>query len=79
MSIAHVRLVEGSVLPEHHHPHEQVTNVLEGTLEMIVGGETCLCQAGDVVVIPSNVPHSAVAKTACKVIDVFQPVRADYK
>lgn len=79
MTVAHVRLEEGSILPEHHHPHEQVTNVLSGELEMTVGGETKVCRAGDAVVIPSNVPHSARTIKECRVIDVFQPVREDYR
>lgn len=79
MSIAHVRLEKDAILPEHAHVHEQVTNIIEGTLEMTVNGETKVCTSGDVVMIPSNAPHSARAITACKVIDVFQPVREDYK
>ena len=78
-SVAHVRIEKGAVLPEHHHPHEQVTNIIEGELEMTVGGEKHLCKPGDVIAIPSNVPHSAVSATGCRVIDVFQPVREDYK
>jgi quercetin dioxygenase-like cupin family protein len=79
MSVAHVRIEEGAILPEHFHVHEQVTNMIEGQLEMTVNGDTKVCSGGDMVVIPSNVPHSARAITACKLIDVFQPVREDYK
>lgn len=79
MSIAHVRIEKGAVLPEHAHVHEQVTNILEGELEMTVGGETKVCKPGDIVVLASNMPHSARALTACYLIDVFQPVREDYK
>ena len=79
VSIAHLRIVAGSELPEHFHPHEQITNVLEGELEMTVGGEKKINRAGEVVVIPSNVPHSGKAITDCLVIDVFRPARDDYK
>lgn len=79
MTIAFVRIIKGSVLPEHFHVHEQVTNVLEGELEMTMGGQTQLCTKGMSVTIPSNLPHSAVAKTDCLVLDVFKPVREDYK
>lgn len=79
MTIAHLRIDAGAALPEHHHPHEQVTNVLSGEWEMTVGGETQLCTAGTSVVIPSNTPHSGRALTECIVIDVFQPEREDYK
>lgn len=79
VSVARVRIEAGAVLPQHAHVHEQVTNMLSGQLEMTVGGETKVCLAGDVVIIPSQVPHSAKALTACELIDVFQPVREDYK
>ncbi len=70
---------KGSVLIEHHHPHEQVTHVVSGELEMIIGGEYYLLTAGTVHVIPSNVPHSAKALTDCYVIDTFAPARDDYR
>ncbi len=79
LTVAHFRIEKGSTLPEHHHVHEQVTNIVSGELEMTVGGETKVCKAGDVVVIPSDVPHSARALTDCRVIDVFQPAREDYR
>jgi quercetin dioxygenase-like cupin family protein len=79
LTVAHFRIEMGSTLPEHHHVHEQVTNIVSGELEMTIGGETKVCKAGDVVVIPSGVPHSARALTDCRVIDVFQPARDDYR
>ncbi|MEQ1677019.1 MAG: cupin domain-containing protein [Chitinophagaceae bacterium] len=79
MTLGLVEVKAGSNLPQHHHPHEQITYIVEGELDMIIGGEPCLLTAGMYHVIPSNVPHSAVAKTDCKVIDVFNPVREDYK
>ena len=79
LSVMHVSVKAGAPLPEHHHPHEQITNIIEGKLEMTVGGVTKVCEPGDVVVILSNVPHSAVAITDCQVIDVFNPPREDLK
>ena len=79
MTVMHVRIEEGSLLPEHSHVHEQVTNIIEGTLEMTVGGQIYTCGPGTCMVIPSNVVHSAKAITACYVIDTFNPVREDYK
>jgi quercetin dioxygenase-like cupin family protein len=70
---------KGSRLPEHHHVHEQITCILEGELEMIIGGEKYLFTAGTVHVIPSHVPHSAYAVTDCRVIDAFAPARDDYR
>jgi quercetin dioxygenase-like cupin family protein len=66
-------------LPSHAHPHEQLTTVLSGELELTVGGEVRVLRAGMVAFIPGGVPHSARALTACEVMDVFHPVRDDYR
>jgi quercetin dioxygenase-like cupin family protein len=79
VTIAYVNIRSGSVLPEHSHVQDQVTHVLEGKLELTVGGETQVVSTGQIVMIPSNVKHSAIARSECKVIDVFNPVREDYK
>ena len=79
MTFGYVELKAGSSIPLHHHVQEQITYLIEGELDMMIGGESCLLTAGMYHVIGSGVPHSAVAKTACKVIDAFSPVREDYK
>src|SRR4051812_45216389 len=68
----------GCVMPNHQHPHEQITHVLEGTIEMTIGNNQYTFTPGSVHVIPSNTPHNAVAITNCKVIDAFSPARDDY-
>jgi len=78
-SIGIVTIEKGSILPLHHHPHEQITYILEGSLDMEIGGEQFLLTQGCFHVIPSNMPHSAIAHEACTVIDIFSPVREDYK
>lgn len=78
MTIAFVEIDAGAPLPQHSHVHVQVANVLEGEFEMVLGGETLLLRAGQSLVIPSNVPHSGRAITACKIMDVFTPVREDF-
>lgn len=70
---------KGSVLLEHHHVQEQITYIVEGELEMTIGGQTYLLKPGMVHVIPSEVPHSALALSDCKVIDSFAPARDDYR
>lgn len=79
LTIAYWRVEKGSLLPEHSHIHEQVTNVISGEFEMTVAGKTQICTAGGAVAIPSNVVHSGKALTDCYLIDVFQPVREDYQ
>jgi quercetin dioxygenase-like cupin family protein len=73
-----VEIKAGTILPQHHHVHEQITYIIEGQLDMTIGGKFCPLTKGTYYVIPSNTPHSGVAQTDCKVIDVFNPVRADY-
>jgi quercetin dioxygenase-like cupin family protein len=70
---------EGAQLPEHSHPHEQIVNLLEGTYELVVDGEVCRLEAGDVLVIPGNAVHSGSAHTDCRILDVFSPVREEYR
>ena len=79
MTLSFVDIQQGAQLPEHSHPHEQITYLLEGELEMVIGGEKMLLTPGMVHVIPSNVPHSAIARTFVKVLDAFSPVREDYR
>ena len=78
MTMGIVEIEAGSELPAHHHPHEQITYILEGELDMMIGSEQVNLKAGMYYVIPSNTPHGATAKTACRVLDVFAPVREDY-
>ena len=79
VTVAHFRILKGSILPEHHHSNEQVTNVISGELEMTIGGQTHVCKAGESAAILPHVPHSGRALTDCYVIDVFRPTRDDYR
>ena len=79
MTLSFVDIQPGAQLPEHSHPHEQITYLMEGELEMVIGGEKMLLTPGMVHVIPGNVPHSAVARTFVRVLDAFSPVREDYR
>ncbi len=79
MTFAYWNIDAGAELPAHSHPHEQVANPLEGEFELTVGGEPRVIGVGDVVVIPGNVLHSGKAVTDCRILDVFHPVREDYR
>jgi quercetin dioxygenase-like cupin family protein len=68
-----------SPLPAHHHPHEQIVNVLEGSFELTIDEETEIVPAGCVAVIPPGAPHSGRALTRCRILDVFCPAREDYR
>jgi quercetin dioxygenase-like cupin family protein len=79
MTFSYLDVKAGSALAEHAHPHEQVAHVLEGEFELTVEGEPMRFGPGTVIVIPSNVRHSGLAVTDCKLLDVFTPVREDYR
>ncbi|WP_169708711.1 cupin domain-containing protein [Trinickia terrae] len=78
-SLAFWKLDAGAVLPLHRHPHEMAPNVMSGAIELTVDGQTYRLNAGDTFVIPPGVPHSAVALEPSEVVDVFAPVREDYR
>ncbi|MBN1859420.1 cupin domain-containing protein [Candidatus Bipolaricaulota bacterium] len=70
----------GSVVPEHEHPHEQITVVTCGELEFTLDGETRVLRAGEGVRIGSNLRHSARALAgATEAFDAWNPPREDYK
>jgi quercetin dioxygenase-like cupin family protein len=79
MTFSYWRLETGAQIPRHAHPHEQVTTLIEGVLELTVGTETKTIRPGFVGVIPSHTDHAATAIAPCYVLDVFYPVREDYR
>lgn len=79
MTVAHWHFQPGIPLPEHSHPHEQITNITDGEFELTVAGEPFRLQAGEYLVIPPDVVHSGRSITECRIIDVFCPVREDYR
>lgn len=79
MTTSFWRIEAGAKLPEHAHPHEQVSALTSGRFEMMLEGETRQLEPGTVVVIPSNATHSGTALTDCTIMDMFYPVREDYR
>ena len=81
MMLAHVYLDEGAVVPKHAHENEQLTYILEGALKFWIGEdgeEELVVRAGEVLHIPSNVPHRAQALADTLDVDVFSPPRQDW-
>ncbi|MEI8297365.1 MAG: cupin domain-containing protein [Pseudomonadota bacterium] len=81
MMIAHVNFKKGDDVPTHHHENEQLTYIVSGALHFWFGenGEReIIVRAGEVVVIPSNVPHRALALEDTLDVDVFNPPRQDW-
>ena len=79
VTFAHVKLKKCALLPEHAHYHEKVGNVIEGELELVVDGKSHFLKPGLVMILQANVPHSGKALTDCRVIDVFHPIREDFR
>lgn len=79
MTLAFWDVKEGAEVPAHSHIHEQVMHVLEGSFEFTLDENTQVYGPGDLVPIPSNVPHRGKALTACKLLDVFSPPREEYR
>jgi quercetin dioxygenase-like cupin family protein len=70
----------GAVIPEHAHPHQQITWVVEGAMEFNLEGETRILRPGDGVLIAPNQQHGATVLDApCRAIDAWHPVRDDYR
>jgi quercetin dioxygenase-like cupin family protein len=76
--VAQVFLKKGAVVPEHHHESEQITYIVEGALKFELEGKEVTVRAGEVLHIPSNVPHRAVALEDTLDVDVFSPIRQDW-
>jgi len=79
MMLAVVRLEPESVVLDHSHPHEQMGMLLEGHLEFTVGGVTRLIGPGDIWRIPGGVVHGVRALEQSVALDVFHPIREDYR
>ncbi len=78
-TLAFVELEKDALLPAHNHVHEQTTRVMKGRLEITVNGKKQMLEEGAIITIDSYAEHSARAITPCTVMDVFYPVREDYK
>ena len=79
VTVVHWEVQKGAQLPEHSHPHEQISTLTKGEFDMVIDGTETRLTAGWVAVIPPNAIHSGHAVTSCHFIDVFQPVREDYR
>ena len=81
LMVTHLYLDEGSIVPLHDHENEQITCILEGTLRFWLGedqSEVIDVRAGEVLHIPSGVPHKAEALEQTVDMDIFCPPRQDW-
>lgn len=80
LMLSHVTFAPGAEAPMHQHPQEQLTFVLSGRLEFTVGNDIHHLEPGDILSIPSNVPHRALAgPEGCVEVDLFSPIREGFR
>lgn len=79
LTVGELELDANVVVPMHNHPHEQVTYVIEGRFAFTVGSETRILEPGVAALIPGGVMHGGRTLTVCRVVDVFSPVREEYR
>lgn len=79
VTVARVYLYKGCFVPEHSHHNEQISIIEQGSLRFVVAGKEQVVRAGEVLRIPAHVPHSAQADEDCVGIDIFVPVREDWR
>jgi quercetin dioxygenase-like cupin family protein len=76
--LAQVYLKAGCIVPMHAHESEQMTYILQGALRFLVDGEDITVREGEVLHIPSQIPHQAEALDDTFSLDVFSPIRQDW-
>ena len=76
--VARILMKKGCVVPLHSHVNEQVSYILEGALKFFIDGKEIVVHAGEVLCIPSNMPHQAEAVEDTVDLDVFYPPRQDW-
>jgi len=76
--VARVLMKKGCIVPLHKHLNEQFTYILEGALKFWIDGQEIVVRAGEVLTIPSNMPHKAEALEDTIDLDVFNPPRKDW-
>lgn len=76
--LAQIYLKRGAQVPLHSHESEQMSYILQGALRVLVDGEEITVREGEVLHIPSGVPHQAEALEDTFELDIFSPVRRDW-
>lgn len=78
-TINFIEVKAGSSIPLHQHIHQQCSFAIAGKFELTVNGDPQVLEPGLFAIIPSNVLHGGTAITDCKLVDIFSPVREDYR
>jgi unsaturated pyranuronate lyase len=78
MTFGHYDFDEGAEIPAHSHEQEEIWQVLEGTLEITIAGQSFRAAAGFVGIVPPDTAHSVKALTKGKAIVVDHPRREGF-
>lgn len=78
MMLVYFKFKKGAIVAEHHHPNEQITYILKGSVLVNTQGKEIVVKAGEVLIIPANVPHRFEALEECVDLDVFSPPRYEW-
>ncbi|MEI9970445.1 MAG: cupin domain-containing protein [Terracidiphilus sp.] len=76
--LARIVLKKGAQVPTHHHFHEQISQVIEGTLNFMIDGKKVTVRVGEILTIPPDVPHEVIALEDSVALDIFNPPRQDW-
>ena len=77
-TISQLLLKKGAAVPRHSHLNEQYSWIISGALKFVFDDREILVGEGEVLVIPANVAHSAVALEDTVDVDIFAPRREDW-
>ena len=78
ITVAQIFLAKDGVVPLHQHESEQISTGVTGAMKFEIEGKEIVLRAGDVLLIPSNVPHRVTALEDSQALDVFSPIRIDW-
>jgi len=79
LTVGEIELAAGATVALHQHPHDQLSYVIGGAVEFAIGPDKKILNAGECALIPGGAAHGCRAITACRLLDVFTPVREDYR
>jgi len=78
LMVSRILLKKGCMVPLHSHVNEQVSYILEGALKFWIDGKEIVVHAGELLCIPSSMPHKAEAMEDTVDLDIFYPPRQDW-
>ena len=78
MTVAHYEFSRGAAIHEHSHAEEEIYEILEGEVEITIGGEVRIARPGIVAIIPSNTRHAVKALSDGQLIVVDHPARPEF-